>query len=218
MTAISGTLRVEGRPLGGQDVLALDPAGPSLLADGVTDDRGEFRLVVDGAPEAAVIAKVRADVTTVVAATVAVSSERPIELDAAGPFFEITGRLESDVGYPDRLDVFLDPARLDGVPEALLPFAKMKSEGVFEARYLKRTVEGPDFTFRVAAGRWKIGGGLIDLERGSWVSPQHRNYVVDHVRAEDGELAGSWTSGFELDVTGDRRITLVLRELADHEL
>jgi hypothetical protein len=218
MTAISGTLCVEDRPLGGQDVLVLDPAGASLLAVGVTDDRGAFRLDVDGAPEAAVIAKVRADVTAVVSATVAVSSARPVELNAPGPFFEISGRLESEVGYPERLDVFLDPVHLDGVPEGLLPFAKMQAEGVFEAHYLKRAVDGPEFRFRVAAGRWKIGGGVVDLERGSWVAPEHRNYVVDRVRGEDGELDGSWTSGFELDVTGDRRIALVLRELADHEL
>jgi hypothetical protein len=218
MTAIAGTLRVEGRPLGGQDVLAFDPAGPSLLAVGTTDDRGEFRLDVDGAREAAVMAKVRADVLAVVAATVAVSSERRVELDAAGPFFEISGRLESEIGYPDRLDVFLDPTRLDGVPEALLPFAKMKAEGVFDARYFERGVDGRDFRFRVAPGRWRIGGSVIDLERGSWVAPQHRNYVVDHVRAEGDELDGRWTSGFELDVAGDRRIALVLRELADHEL
>jgi hypothetical protein len=216
MTQLAGTLRVEGRPLGGQDVLAFDPAGPSLLAAGATDDRGEFHLDVDGAPETAVLAKVRADVLTVVAGTV--SAEGSIELDAAGPFFEISGRLESDAGYPDRLDVFLDPVQLDGVPEALLPFAKMKDEGVFEARYLKRGVDGREFTLRVAPGRWKIGGSIIDFERGSWVSPEHRNYVVDRVRTEDGELEGSSSSGFELDVSGDRHLTLVLRELANDEL
>jgi hypothetical protein len=218
MTQIAGTLRVAGRPLGGQDVLAFDPAGPSLLAVGATDDRGEFRLDLDGRTEAALLAKVRADVQAVVAATVDVASQHPVELDAAGPFFEISGRLESDVGFPERLDVFLDPVRVDGVPEALLPFATLQDEGVFDAHYVTRGVVEPEFTFRVATGRWRIGGRIIDFERSSRVAPKHRNYVVDRVRAEDGELDGSWTSGFELDVAADRQIVLVLRELANEEL
>jgi hypothetical protein len=218
MTQIAGTLRVEGRPLGGQDVLAFDPDGPSLLAVSATDDRGEFRLDLDGRAEAAVLAKIRADVQAVVAATVAVPAAQPVDLDAAGPFFAISGRLESDVGFPERLDVFLDPVRVDGVPEALLPFATLKEQGVFEAHYVTRGVAEPEFAFRVAAGRWRIGGRMIDFERSSWVAPEHRNYVVDRVRAEEGELEGSWTSGFELDVAADRQIVLVLRELANDEL
>ena len=105
-----------------------------------------------------------------------------------------------------------------GVPDALVPFARQKAEGVFEGHYVQRSAEGQELTLRVAPGRWKLGGSRVDYERGSWTAPEHRNVVVQHVRTDAGELDGSWPSGFALDVHGDLRVVLVLRELADDEL
>jgi hypothetical protein len=218
---LAGTLRMEGRPVGGQDVLAFDAEAdrPALLATAITDDEGRFSLDPGGAPARVdLLGKLRVDALAAVARSVEPSADG-IELEATGPFATVTATIESDAGFPERLNVYFDPVALDGLPERLAPFVTQKAEGVFEGHFSQRSVNGRELTIRLARGTWRLGGDFIVYERPMISEPDFSNYVVDRVLREDGtELPRQGSSGFLLEADGELRIRLELRELADTEL
>lgn len=217
---VTGTLRLEGRPVGGQDVLAFDTAGdrPALLAAAITNDEGRFTLDLPTEPaRAALLGKVRSGALAAVARSVELPTD-DVDLEIAGPFARVTASIESDAGLPERLNVFFDPVALGGLAEDLAPFASQKAPGVFEAHFAQRTVTGDELTISLAQGTWRLGGDFIVYERPMIVQPGFSNYVVDRVLREDGAELPRERGGFVLEADGDVRLRLVLRELADAEL
>jgi hypothetical protein len=218
---VAGTLRLDGRPVGGHDVLAFATDGerPELLATGTSDDDGRFSLALpDERSHVALLGKVRGDVLAPVARELE-PADGDADLDASGPFALVTASIESDAGYPERLNVFFDPLAILGVPDRLAPFVNQRAPGVFEGHFAHRGVSGRELKIRLARGAWKLAGEYVVYERPMIVQPDFSNYVVDRVLAEDGEaLPREGRKGFRLEAEGDTRITLVLRELDDSEL
>ena len=201
MSPIAGTLSVEGRPVGGQDVLAV--AGDEVVASALTDDLGRFSL---DAPEGAtVIGKVRTGTYGVVARVVEAGG---LDLDLGAPLPALDIALESEHELPARIDLTLDPVRLDGVPDELMPYARMRGPGVLEGHFGRGVIDGARASVRVQPGAWRIAASSIDPDR-----THVRSLVTGRVRADGDEVEGD-----ALVVSGDRRITLVLRAATQNEL
>jgi hypothetical protein len=202
---IAGVLRLEGRPLGGQDVLAFDPEGPVLLAAGATDDAGAFTLDAPGG--AVVLGKVRTDDAVAIAAALAPASGEGVELEPPPPFHRLTVRLAGAV-VPERLMAFLDPVRLADVPDALTPFARQVRAGVFDGHYAQRQLPAAGLELRVQAGTWRIGAHFSVPDR----DPGPAALVAGAASVGGGELPGGPYAGFELELAADVEVMLVLRE------
>jgi hypothetical protein len=204
VSELVGVLSVEGRPVGGQDVLAL--AGGEVVASALTDDLGRFSL---DAPEGAtVIGKVRTGTYGVVA-----GAGREVDLDLGGPLAAVEIALESEHELPARIDLTLDPVRLAGVPDELMPFTRMRGPGVMEGHFGRGVIDGAHASVRVQPGRWRIAAFSIDPDR-----THLRSLVTGRVRADGDEVAGGVADGFAVEVSADTRVTLVLRAATQSEL
>jgi hypothetical protein len=193
VSALAGTLRVEGRPVGGQDILAL--AGTDVVASTLSDDLGRFALDVPGG--ATLMAKVRTG-TYGVATRVAGAGEGGADLDLDGPLPALEIALESERALPARLDLALDPVRLAGVPDELMPYTRLRAPGVMDGHFAAAVVDGARTTVRVQPGEWRISASSVDPDRTHLPS-----LVADAVT---------------LTVSRDCRVTLVLRTATQSEL
>ena len=211
---VRGSVAVEGRPVGGQDVLAMPPGGGPALAVARTDDTGAFALDVDG--DVALLAKVRTDALGVAAGSAGAGDDAALVVE--GPLASVSVRVESDVGFPDELDVFFTPEALAGVPAELMTFVTQREPGVYETRFVKRSVTEREWTVRLQAGVWRLGAEYVNLDRAHLARPDFLNYVTASASADGEALPGDRVEGFRLEVGGDRVVTLRLRELADSEL
>jgi hypothetical protein len=206
VSAIAGTLSVEGRPVGGQDVIAL--AGEQVVASALTDDLGRFSLE---APEGAtVIGKVRTGTYGVVAR---VAEAGGANLDLGGPLPVLEIALESEHELPARIDLTLDPVRLAGVPDELMPYTRMSGPGVMDGHFGRGVIDGARASVRVQPGLWRIAASSIDPDRTHVLS-----LVTARVRADGDEVEEDAGGGFALMVSQDRRVTLVLRAATQGEL
>ena len=187
MSALAGTLRVDGRPMGGQDILAL--AGTDVVASTVSDDLGRFALDAPG--DATLIAKVRTG-------TYGVVTGHAADLDLGGPLHTLEIALESERELPARLDLTLDPVRLAGVPDELMPYTRLRAPGVMDGHFAAAVVDGAGTTVRVQPGEWRISASSVDPDR--------------------THLPGLVADAVTLDVAGDCRVTLVLRTATPSEL
>lgn len=225
---VTGTLRAAGVAAAGAEVqlFAHEPeAVPRLrlLAGGVTDPSGAFALepAADDVPARGIlVAKLKDDPVGVLTSEVELPAAAAVDLAADGPFYSIAGTVESDAGLPAELTLVADPVRPDGVPDDVVPFLSQSAPGVFDGRYAAHTVTPPSFQVRLQRGRWRLRAEYVNYDRPNIHEPDFRNYATAEVRTEpDGASApGTPSRGFELDVDGDRRVTLVLRELLDDEL
>jgi hypothetical protein len=207
VSAIAGTLTVEGRPVGGQDVLVL--AGEEVVASALSDDLGRFSL---DAPEGAtVIGKVRTGTYGVVARVAEAGASA--DLDLGGPLPALDIALESDHELPARIDLTLDPVRLAGVPDELMPYTRMRGPGVMDGHFGRGVIDGARASVRVQPGLWRIAASSIDPDR-----THVRSLVTGRVRADGDEVEGDAAGGFALAVSQDSRVTLVLRAATQGEL
>lgn len=202
MSEVAGVLRVEGRPVGGQDVLAL--AGDAVVASALTDDLGRFSL---GAPAGVtVIGKVRTGTYGVVAGVADAGGS--VDLDLRGPLPKVDVTLESEHELPARIDLTLDPVRLAGVPDALMPFTRLRGPGVMEGHFARGVIDRAGARVRVQPGLWRIAATSIDPDR-----THLRSLVTGRVLMDGAEL-----EDFTLHVSADSRVTLVLRLATQTEL
>ena len=217
--SVSGILRAGSASVAGQRILFFGP-GPTLVEACDCDPEGRFECDVSAEGSVDVLAKIKTQVVAVLHEAIELPREDPIELAVDDSrLFDLEGTIESDAGFPEHLNVFLNPVALEGVPERLGDFVNQRDEGVFDARFYERPVSGSSFAFRVAAGRWRIGGDYLIQERPMTMEPDYRNYTVERAVAEGvGELPGSRYSGFELEVSADVRVSLSLRVVEDAEL
>lgn len=210
---IDGRFTVAGDGAGGEDVLVLSGTPLRLRAVVPTGPDGTFEADRPARGPVALIGRARRQGLALAAA----NANGWVALDAPAPLHRLTVELRSDAGFPDRLDVFLDPVELDGMPAELLPFATGVEPGVFSARFWEQGVTDQRFEVRVQPGVWRIGAAYIVGDRPNLVEPQFKNYVAHSAVANGQELPASG-SGFAVEMRGDRAITLELRELADEEL
>jgi len=222
---IRGALRVDGQPVPGQDILVISRRLDAFLGATTTDANGEFSCTTAAladASEVALLAKVKGPVVTAVFEVVKVPQTAPVEIDvnSHARFFRIDGRIESSVGWPDHLNVFLDPDSIDGLADALGRYLNLKDHGVFDGHFIYTPVRGKTFTFVVAPGAYRIGGDFIVYERPMLANPGFQNVIVNEVTLGPGgdELPGNPYRGFSLKVDADVQVTLALRVVEDREL
>jgi hypothetical protein len=221
LETVTGTVRAEGDAVAGAEVLLFGPGERAAqLASGTTAADGSFALTPSADTEGplAVLVRLKGDPIGVAARELPTAG--PVELDLAGPARTLTIAVASDVGRPDTLIVALEPEAPAEVSERLRPFINQRTPDVFDYRFLTRELTDDTLTLRVLPGRWRIAGEFIDYDRMNMPAPDFRNFVATAARSEpDGApLPGDETAGFALDVDRDRRVTVMLREVADEEL
>ncbi|HEY6888348.1 MAG TPA: hypothetical protein VI300_11230 [Solirubrobacter sp.] len=179
---MNGTLTIEGRPLGGQDVLAL--AGGRLVATAVTDDRGAFSLQGTGDAALTVLAKVRGGSTYGLVGRIGGDGEAAV-LALPAPF-ALDIHVEGEQ-LPERLDLALDPVHLDGVDDALLALANLRPDGLMDAHFGCRVIDLEGTELKLQPGTWRLTA--------SWEDPDHFD-------------APTYSGETLVVVEGDERVTL----------
>ena len=210
---VTGRFTVAGRPAEGEDVLVLGGAPRRLRAVVRSGRDGAFEAERPARGPSSVLGRARSAGLALAAA----DAGEDVALDAPGPLHRLVVEIQSDEGYPDRLDVFLDPVEIDGVPPELLAFASGVEPGVFSARFWEHGVTDRRLEVLVQPGVWRVGGAYIVGDRPNLIEPDFKNYVAKRATMNGAELPASG-SGWAVDTREDRVVTLELREVADEEL
>ena len=203
---VSGQLSVDGRPLAGEDVLVFSQPARRLAGATLTGADGAFRMTADGEEPLVLLAKVRRPVCTL--EVVPLTGSGPVEIDVrtGEGFADLSGRTE-DLAPP--LMVRIDPSRIDGVPEWLIPLSAQRREGVFEGSYWEIPATGGVFRVRLRLGDWRLRGDRFvngPVGPGGAMPP---SLVVTGVATDAGEEApGEPYGGFVITVQGDRSVAL----------
>ena len=173
---MNGTLSLDGRPLGGQDVLAL--ADGQLVAAAITDDRGAFSVHENAGP-LTLLAKFRGGAYGLVARTVAPGEDTELALGGLHTLdLQIVGE-----GLPERLDLALDPLELDGVDDALIAYANLKPEGLMDAHFGHRVVDLAGTELKLQPGTWRLTASWDDPDH--FEAPSYSGEAVVHVRGDE---------------------------------
>ena len=220
MSRVAGRALVDGRPCADERVLVVSGDMARLLAVTSTGAGGEFELELAEDGAAVLLLKVTEDVVTVVHERIDLAAADALEVavDTSAGFVTLAGAVESDSGRPERLDVYLDPVRIEGVPDELEPFFKQHDHGVFDGRFVKRTIASREFAFRVRPGSYRIGAEYLNYDRPMMSAPSFENYLAARATSDGADLAGNEYVGFLVDVDRDRRVVLSLRVVQDEEL
>jgi len=222
---VKGTLLVDGQPSQDQELLLISADMNKLLAVSASGPDGSFEFAFP-APQkdsnAIVLAKLRRDFAGVVHRQVDLLQAAPleIEVETKTDSFNLEVMIESSVGYPEHLDVFLDPIIVAGVPEQLTRYFKQVDRGIFTSHFLERLIDDRAFDVRVMAGTYKIGGHYIIEDRPMLVNPTSENFIGSSATVEPyaSPLEGDPDGGFALTVDNDCRVVFTLRVLEDKEL
>jgi hypothetical protein len=209
MPSLNGTLRVEGSPVAGQLVLAYDRPGGALLATATSGLDGTYKLALpDTGASVTLLARFVGEVNGAIARRVATPLSKKEDLELSGPLPVVRVLLD---GGPGRAIVFADPASLAGVPAELEPFLDQRAAGVFDSAFVERDVQGSETTFVLAPGLWRLGARFeIDGPAEIGVNPEPWGATSATDADTGAELAGERYCGFELEVAGDRAVTLRL--------
>ncbi len=203
---VSGHVSVDGRPLAGEDVLVFSQPARRLAGATRTGEDGAFRMTAEGEEPLVLLAKVRRPVCTL--EVIPLTGSGPVEIDVrtGDGFADLSGSTE-DLTPP--LVVRMDPSRIDGVPEWLIPLSAQRSEGVFESSYCEIPATGGVFRVRLRRGDWRLRGDrFVDgpVGPGGTTPP---TLVVTGVATDVGEEAtGESHGGFVITVQGDRSVRL----------
>jgi len=220
-TEVEGIVRLDGKPVGPDEVLAISEDMAELLGAGSTDSQGRFKISVpDGARRVIIVAKLRGTTIGLHHRAIALPPPEPVLVDfEASEFKWLRGEIESTSGMPDSLDVFVDPVKLNGVPDVMREFFRQSRIGVRNAYFAKVSVRGASFAFRLQAGTYRIGGERVNYDQPLATIPV-ANYKVSAVTLapENVQLPGDETLGFVVDMDQDRRVVFWLRVVEDAEL
>ncbi len=210
---INGRFTVAGKGAHGDHILVLSGTPLRLRAVIGTGPDGVFEADRPARGPIALMGRARRERLALAAA----KGDGDVAFDAAGPLHLLTVTVHSAEGYPEGVDVFLDPVELDDVPKELLPFASGVEPGVFSARFWEQRVSGRRLEVRLQSGIWRIGAAYIVGDRPNITRPDFKNYVA-YEAIIDGEQLPRSGSGFAVDMHADRNARLELRELRDEEL
>jgi hypothetical protein len=224
---ISGLVHLDGRPLADVRVLAVSDDATTLLGSTTTRDDGQFAVDVPEAAGGRVVLLVK------VQGPVIALAQQPVDLAAgkdgthelrlasdAPTFHTVRGRVATTSGWPPYLTIFVNPIQVEGIDPGLARFFNRQDERVVESTFFKQRLDGQEFELRVQAGTYAIGGSHLNYQRPNLANPDFENYVVARVEA-DGEpepLPGNPSSGYRLDVTREREITMTLEVVPDEAL
>jgi hypothetical protein len=220
-TEVKGIVRLNGKPVGPDEVLAISEDMAELLAAGSTDSQGRFTLSVPEATRRVIIvAKLRGTTIGLRHREIALPLLEPVSVDfEASQFKWLRAEIESTSGTPDSLDVFADPINLDGVPDAMREFFRQSRIGVRNAYFAKVSVRGSSFALQLQAGTYRIGGERVNYDQPLATVPVPNFKVSAATLApENVPLPGDESLGFVIDMDQDRRVVFWLRVVEDAEL
>lgn len=220
---VRGILLVDDQPLTDQQLLLISANMDRLLAVATTgpDGRFEFSLPAQGESKAIVLAKITGGFVAPVHRYIDLPQTSPLEISIdTQSSFELGVTVESSSGYPETLNVFLDPVTVAGEPGQLHRFFKQVDQQVFSSHFFEMPVADQAFSFRVRAGTYKIGANYIVEERPMMDNPAFQNFVTNTavLLPEANQLAGDSYDGFVVTVDKDVNVVLSLRVLDDDEL
>jgi hypothetical protein len=225
MSVVTGDVKLDGRALANQRVLLISGDMTRLLGSTTTGEDGRFAVDVpngSGQNRIVLLVKLQGPVVALAHRVVdpAQDGEGPheflIETDR-GDLHSVSGQVVTTSGWPPYLTIFVNPVHVEGIPAELEAFFDRREAGVVESTFFKRRVDGQEFELKLQAGTYLIGGSHLNYQRPNLASPDFENYVVSRVEA-DGEsepLPGNPSSGYRLEVTRDRRITMTIEVVPD---
>lgn len=171
-----------------------------------TDVDGAFRMTAEGEGPLVVLAKVRGAVCAPEVVSAVGAEPLDIDVRTGEGFAELSGRTE-DLAPP--LVVRLDPVRIEGIPDWLIPLVAQRSAGVFEGSYYEVPATGGTFHIRLRRGEWRLRGDrFVDGPVGpGGAGPA--TLAVTGVSTDAGEeVEGDAYGGFRLMVQGDVGVRL----------
>jgi hypothetical protein len=193
---LTGRMEVDGRAAAGQRVLLVSGDMGTLLASAETSEAGAFELPLPGAlagDTIVLLAKVQGPLLAVAHRVVDLAADagRPQDFafDSQGPeMHELHAAVSTTADWPPYLRIVVDPVELTGIPAPLARFFLRRDERVVEESFLHLHVEEREFTLRVQAGTYRIGGGYRIKSRLMATPPQVSDYVVGAVEVTvDGD-------------------------------
>ncbi len=222
---ITGILLIDDLPFPEQEILVISEDMNTFLASCLTDAHGQFTFVLpkENSPSRAILlVKVKSNVVTLSQELIEIPQANPIKIniETKQHFLRLEGIIESAEGWPEYINIFLDPVEINDIPGELERFFKQTGSDTFESHFLEVPVSERTFLFRVKAGKYKVGGEYIDSDRPNIVTPNFDNYIVDTVILDSptSQLNGDPYGGFLLEVNVDCRVILSLRVVEDEEL
>jgi predicted lipid carrier protein YhbT len=218
-TTLAGHVHVEGRPAADQDVLLFREGSRSLEGVTTTGADGVFRLPRAANGDLVVLAKLRGEVCTAVAAPVPQGAADEIAIDLRSEDLRhLRASVEGDDALP--LTVRLDLVRVEGLPDWLIDLATLRRPGVREASFAEIPVADGRMHLRVRPGHYRIRGDRVVYDQARVPGPKATSVIVDRARLdpEGTELPGEEWGGFHLDVEGDVEVALSVRRLEDAEV
>ena len=221
--AVTGLVLAEGRPASGSDVLLVSKDLSTLLAATSTTPDGRFTLHPEGdADQAILAAKLHGPSVGFAHHLITLPARRDVvvDFDSTVTFHRLDGEIDASAGLPGQLNVFIDPVRLDGVPDGLDQYFLVKRPTVIDAHFGRLEVHGSRFAMKLQTGTYRIGGEYLNYDRPEMLNPQEPNFIVNAATTVPGNapLPGDELLGFTLRVDQDCRVVLWLRVVADREL
>jgi hypothetical protein len=223
VTAIHGSLEVDGRLARPERVIAVagDPA--TVVGAGAVSDDGGFEITLTARVERVIVmAGVSEPVLGVVHAAVDLDSGPAtvaLALDTREGFHVLACELELPGPWPPFVALTVDPLHLAGVPAALEPLMRRRDERVADASFLRLQLRESTFALTVQEGTYRVDASYVDRNRPNLARPEVENVVTALVRVdgEEAHAAGPF-AGVRLTVSEPTRLALVLRVLPDEEL
>lgn len=208
--AFRGTVRVDGRPIRGADVLLLDAAG-KVLAAVPTDEAGSYRLASPaGFADGMLLARLYRPIVGARATAVTHPVETGFDF-ATRDTIALGGEIEPPSGVtPDFLDVSLTPRALDGVPQsATMALIAVDTGPALKASYLTEQIKQLHFAFRVVPGTWDLLVNRLVDEAPS-VNPRAPNLTNAELTMPDGSKPAQTFGAYRIDVRVDTQVRIRL--------
>lgn len=186
---LTGRMEVDGRAAAGQRVLLVSGDMETLLASAETSEAGAFELPLPAAPAgdtSVLLAKVQGPLLAAAHRVVDLAADagRPQDFafHSTGPGMrELHAAVSTTADWPPYLRIVIDPVELTGIPAPLAHFFLRRDERVVEESFFHLHLEEREFTLRVQAGTYRIGGGYRIKSRLMATPPQVPDYVVGEV-------------------------------------
>lgn len=205
-----GTVRVDGHPIRGADVLLLD-AGGKVLAAGRTDEAGGYRLAPPaGFAGGMLLARLYRPIVGARATPVTRPGETDFDFTTRDTV-ALGGEVEAPSGVsPDFLDVSITPRALDGVPpSANMALIAVDTGPALKASYLTEEIKEPHFAFRVLPGTWDLLVNRI-VEQAPTVKATVPNLTSVELTLPDGTKPAQTFGAYRLDVRRDTQVRVRL--------
>lgn len=223
-TQITGRLFIDGLPAAGQEITLISPQFDAFLGRAMTGSGGDFALFLQqsGLNGAGLLIKIRHPFIALAYRQVEVPLTAPVEidLDSGAGVWTLSGEIEPFAGRAPHLNLFLDPLSTPEVPAGSARFINQVEPFVHDAHFYVLQVAGEQFSIRVKAGRYAIGGAYLNYDRPNIVDPDFDNLIVHRAElaGSPAPLPGTPYGGFEIDVEGDCHLLLSLIAVDDDEL